>query len=297
MINEPRPHLIDDSTLRYAMLAHIVPPDTYNYEHFQTKHLLEDARRTLSRYGIQPGQLAPDFTLPKVGGGLLRLSELRDKPVLLHFTSYSCPFSISSVEPLKKLYVKWSNHVHFVDVFIRQAHPGTNLPPYRMFADKMDDAERYQAGESIPWPVVVDDLAGTVHQVYGGLSNPAYLIDLDGNVSFYNIWTYAPHLYKAILALLNRDGRGVIYGGRELRPHMMPVITDGWRGLERGMPQSVEDMQKAVPGMASLLWAGCQLKPMLAPMTLRATPAPNAASALPYGIFAALVMYLIARKK
>ncbi|MBA2362795.1 MAG: redoxin domain-containing protein, partial [Chloroflexia bacterium] len=39
--------------------------------------------------GIQPGEAAPDFELPQAGGGQLRLSDLRGKPVLLHFGSYS----------------------------------------------------------------------------------------------------------------------------------------------------------------------------------------------------------------
>lgn len=59
----------------------------YNFEHFRTRHLLLDAKGTLETRGIQPGETAPGFELPIAGGGRLRLSELRDKPVLLHFGS------------------------------------------------------------------------------------------------------------------------------------------------------------------------------------------------------------------
>ncbi len=38
---------------------------------------------------IAPGELAPDFELPQVGGGSVRLSDLRGKPTILHFGSYS----------------------------------------------------------------------------------------------------------------------------------------------------------------------------------------------------------------
>jgi hypothetical protein len=63
--------------------------EEYNYEHFKTKVLLEDGRRTVEARGIEPGETAPDFELPQVGGGMLRLSDLRGKPTILHFGSYS----------------------------------------------------------------------------------------------------------------------------------------------------------------------------------------------------------------
>ena len=63
--------------------------EEYNYEHFKSKVLLEDGRRTVEARGIKPGEMAPEFELPQVGGGALRLSELRGKPTILHFGSYS----------------------------------------------------------------------------------------------------------------------------------------------------------------------------------------------------------------
>jgi hypothetical protein len=63
--------------------------EEYNYEHFKTKVLIEDGRRTVEARGIKPGEAAPDFELSEVGGGTLRLSELRGKPTILHFGSYS----------------------------------------------------------------------------------------------------------------------------------------------------------------------------------------------------------------
>jgi len=63
--------------------------DDYNFKHFRTSILLEDGQRTVEARGIVPGETAPDFELPKVGGGSLRLSDLRGKPTILHFGSYS----------------------------------------------------------------------------------------------------------------------------------------------------------------------------------------------------------------
>ncbi len=74
-------------TRRFATLEKKEGLADYNYTHFRTKHYLPDARRTLTDAGIQPGELAPDFELPRVDGASLRLSDLHDKPVLLHFGS------------------------------------------------------------------------------------------------------------------------------------------------------------------------------------------------------------------
>ncbi len=77
------------ATEQFATLAEKVSIGDYNYEHFRTKHLLKDAERILKRRGVAPGEMAPDFELPRVGGGSLRLSDLRGQPVLLHFGSLS----------------------------------------------------------------------------------------------------------------------------------------------------------------------------------------------------------------
>ncbi len=64
-----------------------LPVHEYNLKHFRTKHLLKDGQRTVQRWGVSPGEMAPDFELPRADGGSLRLSDLRGRPVLLHFGS------------------------------------------------------------------------------------------------------------------------------------------------------------------------------------------------------------------
>jgi hypothetical protein len=178
---------------------------------------------------------------------------------------------------LKELHERWGDWAQFVDVVIRQAHPGPKVRPYRTFEEKLQDAGRYVREESIPWTVAVDDLEGRVHQVYGGVADPTYLIDADGRVAFYNMWTHAPTLHQALGALLAQGGRGVVTDGIDSFPHMAPALADGWRGLERGLPQSYIDMETAAPGAATALWVGHQLKPVLGPLALRATPLPKRA--------------------
>lgn len=136
----------------------------------------------------------------------------------------------------------------------------------------MRDAERYKTDESIPWPVLADDLEGTVHQVYSGLADPTYLIDADGRVAYYTMWTHAPNLNHAIEALQQQEGRGVVKGGVDHVMHLLPAMTHGWRGIGRGLPQSYIDLETAAPGMGSGIWLGYQARSVLAPLTLRAEP-------------------------
>jgi hypothetical protein len=178
------------------------------------------------------------------------------------------------VEPLKKLFARWGDQVHFLDILVRQAHPGPEVPPYETMAQKMADARRYQQEEGIPWVVLVDDREGTFHQAYGGLADPTYLIDTTGRVAYYNLWTFAPALHEAIGALLAQGGIGVVEEGTNRLPILFPALTDGWPALRRGLLQSVIDLETASPGAASLTWLGHQLRSLLAPLTLRAQPLP-----------------------
>jgi hypothetical protein len=164
-----------------------------------------------------------------------------------------------------------------VDVLIRQAHPGPGARPYTAAAQKQLDAERFQLDDGIPYPVLVDDLPGSTHQVYGSLADPSYLIGADGQVAFYNLWTHGPTLHRAITALLAQGGRGEVRGGADRTPHLLASVADGWHGLRRGLPQSYTDLAIAAPGMAELIWLGDKLRPALAPIALRATPLPAVA--------------------
>jgi hypothetical protein len=176
------------------------------------------------------------------------------------------------VEPFKTLFARWSDRVHFLDVLIRQAHPGPDWPAYHAFEEKLHDAKRYVEQEGTPWPVLVDGVEGTTHQTYGGMTDPVYLIGCDGRVSYYQLWAYAPNLHEAIEALLERGGCGVVNGGLDQIPHFGPALTNGWRGIQRALPRSFVEMELAAPGSATAVAAGRLLKPVVGTLTLRSKP-------------------------
>lgn len=183
--------------------------------------------------------------------------------------------TVGSVEPLKKLYERWRDRVQFVDVIVRQAHPGPNAPAYVSMEQKLADARQYQQREAIPWPVAADALDGGTHRAYGGLADPTYLLDVDGRLAFYNMWTYAPALNEAICELQSRGGHGVVRGGIDRTPYLAPALVNGWPGLKLGLPQSVIDLEKAFPGTGVGTWLGYRLRPLLGPVTTRIDPLPT----------------------
>jgi hypothetical protein len=153
--------------------------------------------------------------------------------------------------------------VQFFDVLTRQAHPGPSVEAYDSFERKLDDGLRHQREDGVPYPVLVDDLEGRVHQVYGGLADPAYLIDAVGRVAFYDKWTNAKALDRAIGQLVAAGGHGVVEDGSESRPAIGPILLDGWPAIRRGLPQSYIDLETAMPGSGTALLVGHTLKPVI----------------------------------
>ena len=149
---------------------------------------------------------------------------------------------VGSVESMRRLRDRYRDSVEVVDVFVRQEHPGPRAPAYRTSTDKLADAERYVEERGIDWTVAVDDLPGTVHRRYGGLSNPAYLIDADGRVAFYENIFNERVLDRAISNLLAGGRRGVVIRGSDRAPHAPESLRGARSALAKGLPDSAIDL-------------------------------------------------------
>ena len=167
--------------------------------------------------------------------------------------------------------------MEFVDVFLRQAHPGEDRPGYQTYAEKVEGAREYKREEALPWTLLVDDFAGSVHRSYSEeMADPVFLIDTEGIVSFYGMWTHVPTLHVAIENLLANGGRGV-WGGLDQKPHLLASFVDGYRGPRRGGRRAVLEYDLGALGAGSMSFAGNKAKPVLGPLALRATPLPDTA--------------------
>ncbi len=104
----------------------------------------------LLRTGLAPGCEAPDFELPSTDGRQVKLSDLRGQPVLLHFVSYTCPVTRGGVYMMSELHQLYGEQVQFVEVLVRQAHPGERHGAYRAYEEKLEDAPCIQARGTHP---------------------------------------------------------------------------------------------------------------------------------------------------
>lgn len=68
------------------------------------------------------GQVAPDFTLPLLYGGNVRLSDLRGQPVVLNFWATWCPPCIEEMPALESLWQQTSGQVVVLGVDQGERH-------------------------------------------------------------------------------------------------------------------------------------------------------------------------------
>jgi hypothetical protein len=252
-------------------------PAEYNYEHFRPKYFAEDAKLAVNPKGVVPGDTAPDFELQDTEGRSWRLSELRGKPVVLITGSATCPLTHGSVYGLEETYRAFGEQAHWFYLYVREAHPGERLPSHVSYEQKRAQADFFRRADRVPWPVLVDDLQGTVAHAYTTLPNAQFLIDADGMVVFRGDVAHGPTLYRALDRLLQRGGRGAIPDADDSVPHMLGPMTFGWAGIARGGEVSTHDIWKGAPPMAANLWLGNQMKPLLAPLASRGKPIPTGA--------------------
>ena len=228
----------------------------YNYDEFKKTTLTKELARQFGD-APDPGERAPDFELRTVDGDKIRLSDFREeKNVVLTFGSATCPLTAASISGLRDLYDDFSDDdVEFLFVYVREAHPGEELPPHRKMSDKVRAGELLRDDEDLEMPILVDDLGGKVHRKYSGQPNPSFLIDKSGRVAYRQLATDPADLRDAIEELLERQReRGVdhaiVHGGQDASmPAIRPMVY-AHRALERGGERFIRNFRNefGIPG-------------------------------------------------
>ncbi len=122
----------------------------------------------LARQAIRAGALAPDFTLPGLGGGDVRLSDYRGQVVLVNFWATWCGPCRAEMPEIEQVYRAYHD-AGFVAIGVNQLEPE---PEVRTFVDE------YQ----LTWIFALDQ-DGAVSERWGVLGIPqSYLIDREGKI-------------------------------------------------------------------------------------------------------------------
>jgi len=135
---------------------------------------------------------APDFTLSQHDGqGEVTLSELRGKPVVLIFGSYTWGPFRGQFDRLKQMCADHSGRAHFLMVYIREAHAsdewamgGIEIAQPKTDQQRAEAAQQF-AKDFLPnFPVVVDRIDDRVNKHYGGWPDRIYVINADGLIVY-----------------------------------------------------------------------------------------------------------------
>ena len=244
----------------------------HKYTRFHPKTLGRDAKLVMQSVGPLPGEKAPDFTLQDTEGQTWTLSELQGRPVVLIFGSGTCPMTTGSLPGLNQLYREVGDQAQWLMVYVREAHPGENMPAHEDYEQKRNQAQRTREEEGIAWPILIGELSGRTHQSYTELPNHIYLIDREGHVAFRGEFAHAPTLYKALTQLEAQDGFGPVSPGLDRSMHMLGATAYGWRGPRRGGKVSMEDLVRGAPPLAANLKMGEMMQPLLTPLASRSRP-------------------------
>jgi len=216
----------------------------YLYDHFFGE-LIEEANEF--RTGPAPGQRMPEVERETVDGERVRIGGRREKPMLLAFGSLTCPMTHAAIPVLQGLYERYGDQIDFVTLYVRECHPGEKIPQPTTYEQKREYARRLRDDHGIPWPVVVDDLEGTLHQQLDPKPSAAYLVDPRGVVMFRSLWSDAPRSLRSGLSAFLREGRPIGEIGAWLGPRLRGL----WRYervLREAGPDALADLRREAPG-------------------------------------------------
>lgn len=107
----------------------------------------------------------------------------------------------------------------FVFLYTREAHPSDAYPGHDTIERKLDHARTMVDRLGFARPMLVDDLAGTVHHAFGRLPNMTYIVNAGATIVYRAAWTDPRTLRGAIEQTLFE--RGERREKRRITPYYM----------------------------------------------------------------------------
>ncbi len=92
-------------------------------------------------------------------------------------------------------------------VWVREAHAGGDYPQPESLAERERYARDFREREQARIPVVLDDMQGSLHRLFGGLPNAVYVIDGRGRVAYRASWADHREIRRVLERLLEADRR------------------------------------------------------------------------------------------
>lgn len=216
---------------------------SYQYQHFGPKYY------DFTKFdGPKPGETAPDFTAYNPEGKKVKLSDFKGQWVVLETGSITCPITDSKVSVMDELQDKFKDVV-FILLYTREAHPGEQYGIQKTFQEKCDRARKFAEIYDLKRLMLVDDLKGTAHQLYGSMPNSIHIINPEGVVVMRGDWNDV----KTVQKVLKKQDPQFIYE-QEVYAGKPVFFSKNTRGilktLKDGGPTALSDFMKTAPLLA-----------------------------------------------
>jgi peroxiredoxin len=189
-------------------------------------------------FTLQPGEKAPDFTLPATDGRSYSLSDFTDKYLVIFFTCNHCPYVIGSDEVTRKTADKFKpKGVRFVGINSNSA----NTYP----ADSFDNMVRRMAQYAFPWLYLYDE-SQEVARAYGALKTPHFFVFNEARELVYTGRGVDNPKYASSITVNDLERTLTeLTGGKEISvPLTNPIgCTIKWEGMDsHWMPKDAVDL-------------------------------------------------------
>jgi Spy/CpxP family protein refolding chaperone len=147
------------------------------------------------------GAAAPPIRMDDLDYGVLDLSKLKKRVVVLEFGSATCPSFRDHAQEMDQLQTRYSNEVSFCIVYTREAHPTDGWDVQRNHDDQInvqqttsvlerrDMARKTRAYLHIRIPIVVDDMNDSISKAFNGFPNATVIIGKGGAIVARQQWT------------------------------------------------------------------------------------------------------------
>ena len=169
--------------------------DGYNYESFNAEQY-----DLLDFKGPRLGDPAPDFSARLLDGRQVKLSEYQGSTTVLEMGSVTCPIYQTRLKGMHELASEFPE-CRFLVLYVREAHPGANVCQHESDADKVARASELKQTFHENREILVDDVEGTAHKLYGAMPNSVFVIDTEGQIAFRSNWNDVSATKKALRKL------------------------------------------------------------------------------------------------
>jgi peroxiredoxin len=174
----------------------MIMTDNYNYDAFDANHYA-----LLDFKGPEIGEPAPDFSAQLLDGQPVKLSDYLESLTVLEMGSITCPIYQSRLKGMNNLATQYPE-IPFLVLYVREAHPGERICQHRSEADKQSRATELEQEFGETRTILIDDLNGSAHTLFGSMPNSVFIIDGSGIVVYRSDWNDVAATEVALQRLL-----------------------------------------------------------------------------------------------